>query len=652
MSHFDDLPSRPPGHVTEEAAINAFRVRLAESGAFLLQAADSKDYGTDCQIEVVDQAQPTNVRIHVQLKGTEQAINTDGSLSVQVARTNLNYLLAQPYSFYACYHLPSQSLRIAFVEAVLRRYEHGGGDWTTQQTLTVSFVDDLSVESLRRIAALTRSNAKTSRDRRIDQTRSTPSEVALRVRCAVPQVHVPEDPALAASLLAELYEQNADLVISRGFDAFAAVLGADSEAFGPAYMAETNLGMARLSAHPERIKAAIPYFRAKIDGGRIQPGSLAYTIGNAFVALGDEEQAKLAYEASLRDPGLRAHPGLAAQAHKNLGTSFERLGDQHQAVEHYQEALRLDPDLAEAHYALGNYYFHIGQFQEALTHFDQVLFPDEELGKALGLAGWRANALFNLGDGRGAFREINRLISVADRWPWIWPWCARQVASFGRTAPDIAVQAAAFWERYVAAFPDHSRARQELLMATFYLRGKGRDIGRTYAEFRRDFDRHMLHINHSDAALLWDRLGHWAQDQDDWVEAERCFRNAFNLEGGHFGYCLGTALNFLGRHEEALPILLEQAQSLQPDAMSWFQVGVAYADQGKTVEAIDAYERALELDPEYDHALFNLGGTHWDAGDKLTAIRIWKEAVGRWLDHELSTKLRQNMPTLFVSQGV
>jgi hypothetical protein len=51
---------------------------------------------------------------------------------------------------------------------------------------------------------------------------------------------------------------------------------------------------------------------------------LHYTIGNAFSALGDEQSAKVAYEAALADPAFGDNPDLAAQGHKNLGTSFER----------------------------------------------------------------------------------------------------------------------------------------------------------------------------------------------------------------------------------------------------------------------------------------------------------------------------------------
>ncbi|WP_249278906.1 DUF4365 domain-containing protein [Bordetella genomosp. 5] len=70
MSHFDDLPRRDRNHEIEGKAIAAFQRLLSESGVFILQAADRKDYGTDCQIEVVANVQATNVRLHIQLKGT------------------------------------------------------------------------------------------------------------------------------------------------------------------------------------------------------------------------------------------------------------------------------------------------------------------------------------------------------------------------------------------------------------------------------------------------------------------------------------------------------------------------------------------------------------------------------------------------------
>jgi tetratricopeptide (TPR) repeat protein len=384
MSHLDDLPRRDRSHDIEEEAVIAFQRRLSESHVFILQGADRKDYGTDCQLEVIDDGRVTNVRVQVQLKGTERALNADGSLSVEVRRTNLNYLLMQGYSFYACYHAPTGSLRICPVDSVLRQYEHSGKTWTEQQSLTVSFVEELTIGRLVRLAALAQSGARSSRERRIEQSGASPVDLPRQVLRTAPDVHVPEDPERAGQILRQLYEQGADDVISAGFDKFGAALGASSDAMGPCYIAEINLGMARMSQHPQRIEEAIGYFRSKLDGGRHQAGCLHYTIGNAFSALGDEQSAKLAYEAALGDLAFRDEPDLAAQGHKNLGTSFERLGEPERAVDHYREALRLNPDLAEAHNALGNYYVHIGQYEDALVHLDRVVFAERNQGKFSG----------------------------------------------------------------------------------------------------------------------------------------------------------------------------------------------------------------------------------------------------------------------------
>jgi len=642
MSHFDELPHRDRNHEIEDEAIAAFQARLTESSAFILQAQDRKDYGTDCQIEVTADGYATNVRVHIQLKGTERALNADGSLSIEVRRTNLNYLFMQPYSVYVAYHAPTKSLRVRTAESVTRQYVHGGTNWTNQQSLTVSFVDELTVERLRQLAALARADAQSLRDRRVDQLGTAAEDLSGRILTSPPDVHVPESPSLARKLLAELYEKNADGVISASFAKFVAALGADGDAMGICYMSEINLGMDGTSRHPERIKDAISFFQTKLTDDRQHIGALHYTIGNAFHALRDEPEAKRAYEAALADPALAALPELGAQVHKNLGSSYELLGDRERAVDHHREALRLNPDLAEAHNALGNYYVRVGKYEEALRHFDQVVFSDQKHDRTSAVTGWRANVLFNLDDGRAAFREINGLVTRADRLRWIWPWCRRLVAAFGRANVDNARQALPFWQRYVKANPEDSAARWELLMATFYLRGQGEDVKKSYSEFREEFDRHIVHIDADNAALPWDRLGHWAQDEEDWIEAERCFRKAYELAGGDYGYCLAIALKELERFEESIPLLLEQAHTVQPDAMSWFQLAAAYASLSRWPEAIAAYEKVLALDPDNAVAMFDLGGTHWNSGDTAAAAEIWTAAIERFPDHELSARVRRD----------
>lgn len=645
MNPFDDLPKRDNNHVLENEAEVAFLAMIAQSRDFVFQGSDRKDYGTDCQIEVIADGHPTNVRLHVQLKGTERALNADGSLSISVDRTNLNYLIAQPYSFYVAYHPPTKSLRVAFVDAVLRHYEHCRMNWTKQQTITVTFIEDLTLDLLGRLADLARAGARISRDRRIAHSTAALETVHRMLRAAQPELHVSEDPVVARQLVEQLYDSGADAVLSANFEQFLAVLGADHDAMGFCYMAEINLGMGYQIPDMERIEAALVHFRSRLDTGRHQIGSLHYTIGNALSALGRDEEAKNLYMAALDDPDFAGVPEMAAQCHKNLGTSLERLAMEDIAADQYREALRLSPNLPEAHNALAHYHHRNGRYEEALECFDRVVFTERQLGRTSTISGWRANILFMLGDGRAAFREINGLLSEADTAPWIWPWCARQVAAFGRMSVENARQALAFWDRYLAAHPEIGRAHAERLLTCFFLRSEGQDIGH-HAAFREVFDQHIAHVDAEDAALPWDRLGHWAQDEEDWEEAERCYRNAYDLTGGHYGYCLGTALNFLGRFEESRRLLTEQAEHLQPDAMSWFQLGVANGNTGRSSEAIAAYQKAIALDPDYDLAMFNLGGVHWNDGDLIAATRTWRRAIVKFPDHPLAQEIRERMPLL------
>lgn len=106
-------------------------------------------------------------------------------------------------------------------------------------------------------------------------------------------------------------------------------------------------------------------------------------------------------------------------------------------------------------------------------------------------------------------------------------------------------------------------------------------------------------------------------------------------------------MNFLDRYEEALPILLEQAEKHLPDAMSWFQVARAREGVADFSGAIRAYERALELDPEYALAWFNLGGVFWNLRDFSRARETWSKAMARFPEHKEARKLQRDLSFLF-----
>ena len=111
MSHLDDLPKHHSSHQIEDQSKSAFRAAISEFQEFIIQS-DECDYGTDFVIEAVDARKMTNVRVHVQIKGTSCEAHEDGSVSVSVSRNNVNYLLMQSSSIFVCYHVSTKRLLV------------------------------------------------------------------------------------------------------------------------------------------------------------------------------------------------------------------------------------------------------------------------------------------------------------------------------------------------------------------------------------------------------------------------------------------------------------------------------------------------------------------------------------------------------------
>ncbi|MEG2826141.1 MAG: DUF4365 domain-containing protein, partial [Acinetobacter sp.] len=325
MQHFDDLPKRHSNHNIESKAVAAFEKIVIESECFMIQQADRQDYGTDCQLEVTDSESATNIRIHVQLKGTKKALNKDGSISIDINRTNLNYLISQRHSFFVCYHIPTDTLKFCYADTVLRQYEHSQQQWTTQQTITVNFTDSLTITKLKSLAKLAKANSNSLRNSRIKQITTSPSEVMSTIKTIPFDLHIPEDQELAASLLSALYNSGEDKIISDAFDRFLAIFPSDHNAIMYCYMAEINIGMAQKTININRVEHGISYLESKLKTKQFSSGSLLYSIGNGYSVLGSNEDAIFAYKKAINDLN-ESDNQLLAMCYKNLGSSYENLG--------------------------------------------------------------------------------------------------------------------------------------------------------------------------------------------------------------------------------------------------------------------------------------------------------------------------------------
>lgn len=640
MGSLDDLPTRHPTHVLDDRAVKAFTDAVQEVGKFFVQQTDRKDYGTDLQLEVGIGESATNVRVHVQLKGTEEDANADGSVSVQVERTNLNYLLAQPSSFYACFHSPTGRLLAKLADDVVADYDRRGKGWLDQQTITVRFHSPFDRSFQERVATHALSAGRVARDRRLMWAAAPPDVLVDLIRTAPPAIEVPASPEQASSLLDRLYAEGRDSVISSSFEQLCSVLSDQPNEMMKLRLADINVALNGGTVPAVRLRDAITFLETGRTDDALDPGPTLYNEANGWLALKDHERALSSFRAAL--PLLeRDAPALAAQCHKNMGSALEALHRGEQAREAYENSLRCNPDLGEARYALGLWHARNGDHIAALEHLDLFVRDRVSALRPAGVQGWRAFNLLHVGRVHEGLRVVLELINHADQHKWIWNWSASMVSKFGTGDATALTLSLTFWRHFLRAHPDSSAARFEQLICISTLHWLApeqiaRD-GYTYERFKASaLD--LMKVDSSVAPRLWDWIGHWAQDDEDWPAAADAYAQAAAADPAKYGYCLGVALLHLNRYAEALEVLLPQALEHEPDALSWFQVAGAHAGMGDRAKAIDAYKRAIALEPDYALAWFNLGGAYWNLRDYAQAESTWTEALRRFPEHELAAE--------------
>ncbi|MGH7770596.1 MAG: tetratricopeptide repeat protein, partial [Candidatus Binatia bacterium] len=130
-----------------------------------------------------------------------------------------------------------------------------------------------------------------------------------------------------------------------------------------------------------------------------------YNLGKIVGSQGNLTEAIEHYrQALVIDPGY-------AKAHNNLGNALFVRGELTEAIEHYRQALRVDPAHAKAHYNLGAALAKGGNLAEATEHFRQAVRIDPDYGKAHHTLGVVLARQGDLEEAIGHFRQAVRIQS-------------------------------------------------------------------------------------------------------------------------------------------------------------------------------------------------------------------------------------------------
>lgn len=88
----------------------------------------------------------------------------------------------------------------------------------------------------------------------------------------------------------------------------------------------------------------------------------------------------------------------------------------------------------------------------------------------------------------------------------------------------------------------------------------------------------------------------------------------------------GLAYDCLNREDEAIA-KFRQAAALKPTAHVYSQIGMAYGKQKKNAEAMEALQKALQLDPSFVMTYVYMGGVYQNMGDLADAMANFKHAL-------------------------
>jgi tetratricopeptide (TPR) repeat protein len=469
------------------------------------------------------------------------------------------------------------------------------------------------------------------------------------VRPAIlPSISLDVDPGKAFQQLLALHDDMKDISIHQLAAECKTRFNSVPEIMNLLYMAQVNLAMEGVQIESQELLNAIAFWDTTDAKKRWAGQALYYNQGNAFSALKLQAEAINRFKASL------AIKSDFAQCWVNLGNAHSAIKDFPAANECFEKALNIEPNLFQALYSSATIAMRESQdYEKALTFLNRIAASRLSFKYQAAVHGWKANALLKLHRYTEGIAEAENALTNSPDSKWAWGVAGRLYALARQEDKKWLPAALEFWQRYAEKYPQNARAWAEMGYVCWFLR----DVKdqRKLTQQALDAFQKSVELGLDDNALVIDRIGHLYQEKDNWVEAEKYFRKASSLNGPQFGFCHGVSLMRLDRHTDALPLLRAAAEHHQPDAMSWHELAICYERTGKAnannLEMAEAaYKKAIEIDPNYAEAWFNLGGYYWNLHDMPNALSTWEIATQKFPRHKDCERVKALLAAPFIKK--
>ena len=369
--------------------------------------------------------------------------------------------------------------------------------------------------------------------------------------------------------------------------------------------AEASYGLGLASAGLEKFDAAIAAYNRALA---IAPdwAHIHAALGSAYANTHRYEEALTAYNIA-----VELQPD-DAMIHHHLGNVYSKRGKRDKAMRHQLRAIALAPALASAHYQLGRLYAQQKRWREAIAAYQTAYAHDAELLAALYHL---AQAYRRSGDEAAAREQLAR-----------------------------------FEEQQSLLHPLHQlRGALQRTQASTERARILTNIGRLYLKsgfYERAVTAYQKAIGHdAQLATAYNGIGIAFAMQEKYPEALAAQQKALELQPDFAKAHAGLGFVYLMQSQRASKARLPEdnaelalkhyrrAVALEPQFLAARRkIGIILLNQKRYAEAAEAYQSILTLKPDDAEAYHNLGLCYAYQGQTEDALDALKQAVTLCLD--------------------
>jgi cytochrome c-type biogenesis protein CcmH/NrfG len=141
---------------------------------------------------------------------------------------------------------------------------------------------------------------------------------------------------------------------------------------------------------------------------------------------------------------------------------------------------------------------------------------------------------------------------------------------------------------------------------------------------------------------VWCELGALEEEQRNWVSARSAYERALDLLPTYAPAALALA-DLIRRTESAqasIPVLVQVLEADPYELEALTALGQALLEDGRTVQALEAFARVLRFDPQHPAALYHQGTGFARQRQFDQAVRVWERVIELDPDGPFATEAR------------